>query len=231
MTIETKTCKNCQTQFIIESDDVAFYEKMDVPAPTWCPKCRMQRRMLFFNERTLFKGKCGLCDKEVITAHRPDAPHPVYCQPCWWSDAWDAAQYSRDYDFSRTFFEQFRELRDVVPLPSLNNIYTSNVNSEYCNTCSYVKNCYLCFNSDFSEDCAYTCYLEKSKLCYDVDHAILSERCYDSMGLFKCYGVKYCADLMECVNVQFSRDLKNCSDCFGCINLRSKQYCIFNKQY
>ncbi len=231
---EAKVCKKCKTDFIIESEDFAFYEKIGVPAPTLCPACRMQRRMYFFNERSLYRRTCGLCKKEVISAHRPDAPHPVFCQPCWWSDAWDplSPEYggSKEYDLSRTFFEQFRDLRDLFPLPAMNNIYTSNVNSEYVNMCSYLKNCYLCFNSDYNEDSSFSCYLEKSKWCYDVDHGYINEYCYDSIGLFKCYRVKYSANIEESMDVMFSRDLKNCSNCFGCVNLRGKQYCIFNEQ-
>ena len=35
---ETKTCQNCKNDFIIEPDDFSFYEKMKVPAPTFCPE-------------------------------------------------------------------------------------------------------------------------------------------------------------------------------------------------
>lgn len=228
--LSTRNCLSCKTDFEITSEDQAFYEKMQVPEPRLCPHCRMQRRMLFFNERSLYKRVCDLCKKEVISNHPPTAKHPVYCQPCWWSDGWDPTTYGRDYDFSRPFFEQFGELLEVVPLPALNTIYTSNVNSEYVNYCTYMKNCYLCFNSDFDEDSAFSCYLEQSKRCYDVDHGLLNELCYDSIGLYKSYNCKYSANLDECLNVLFSRDLKNCSNCFGCINLRSKQYCYFNEQ-
>jgi hypothetical protein len=227
---EQRACKNCSQDFSIEPADFEYYKKIDVPAPTWCPACRLQRRMLFFNERALYKRACDLCRKEVVSAHHPDAPHPIYCQPCWWSDQWDSLQYGREYDFSRPFFEQFKELRDSFPLPSLTNIYTSNVNSEYCNMTSYLKNCYLLFNADYTEESAFSCYLERSKQCYDTDHADLCELCYDCTGLFKCYGVKYSTYVMESVDVLFSRDLHNCSHCFGCINLRNKKYCIFNEQ-
>ena len=230
MQTETKPCKNCQQNFIIVPEDFSFYKKMDVPAPTLCPQCRMQRRMLFFNERALFKRKCGLCGKESVSSHRPDAPHPVYCQTCWWSDKWDPLVFGREYDPSRSFFEQLKELRDAVPLPSLNNIHTTNINSEYCNMTSYVKNSYLLFNSDFDEECSFGCYLEQSKRCYDVDDSDLCELCYDSVGLHKCYRVQYSVDLVECIDALFSRSLHNCSDCFGSINLRNKQYCIFNEQ-
>lgn len=229
--MEEKICKNCQTQFLIEPDDFTFYQKLDVPPPTLCPDCRMVRRMLFYNDRALFKRTCGLCGKEVISAHRPDALYPVYCQPCWWSDKWDPMQYGRDYDPSRSFFEQWRDLRDAVPIASLNNIYASNINSEYVNMSSYLKNCYLLFTSDFDEECAYGSYLEKSKRCYDVDHGLECELCYNCIGLYKCYRVRNSMDITESMDIMYSRSLRNCSYCFGCINLRGKSYCIFNEQY
>ncbi len=46
---ETKTCQNCKKEFQIEPEDFAFYEKINVPPPTFCPECRMIRRMMFLN--------------------------------------------------------------------------------------------------------------------------------------------------------------------------------------
>ena len=165
-----------------------------------------------------------------MTSHRPTSQHPVYCQPCWWSDKWDAADFGKDYDFSKPFFQQFRELRDTVPLSALNNIHASNVNSDYCNMTSYLKNCYLCFNTDYSEDSTFSTYLEKSKRCYDVDHGYEVELCYDTIGTYKSYRVMYSSGVVESMDILFSYELRNCKNCFGCINLRGKQYCFFNKQ-
>ena len=36
MTGEQKNCQNCKKDFVIEPDDFLFYEKMKVPAPTFC---------------------------------------------------------------------------------------------------------------------------------------------------------------------------------------------------
>ncbi len=38
---EVKICQNCQKEFVIEPEDFDFYQKIKVPAPTWCPKCRL----------------------------------------------------------------------------------------------------------------------------------------------------------------------------------------------
>ena len=40
---ENRICQNCKSEFIIEPEDFNFYEKIKVPAPTWCPECRMIR--------------------------------------------------------------------------------------------------------------------------------------------------------------------------------------------
>lgn len=61
---ETKNCQNCKKDFIIESDDFSFYEKIQVPPPTFCPECRLVRRLVTRNERTLYKRKCDLCEEE-----------------------------------------------------------------------------------------------------------------------------------------------------------------------
>ena len=119
MNSETRNCQNCKNQFTIEPDDFAFYEKIQVPAPTWCPECRMQRRFTYRNERSLIKRKCNLCGKNILTIYSIDSPIPIYCTECWWSDKWDPQSYGIDYNFNKDFFSQFEVLRDRLPRPSL----------------------------------------------------------------------------------------------------------------
>ena len=109
MNQETKKCQNCKKDFVIDQEDFNFYEKMDVPLPTFCPLCRAQRRMAFRNERTFYKRPCSMCNKDMISLYADNSPFPVYCHECWWSDKLDATSFGRDFDFSRPFFEQFKE--------------------------------------------------------------------------------------------------------------------------
>ena len=104
---ENKICQNCKKDFTIESDDFLFYEKMKVPAPTFCPHCRFVRRMIWRNERSLYKRKCDMCQKNIIAMYDDKVPFPVYCPECWRSDKWEAGEYTKDYDFSKSFFEQW----------------------------------------------------------------------------------------------------------------------------
>ncbi|MBI4239936.1 hypothetical protein HY620_03030 [Candidatus Uhrbacteria bacterium] len=227
---EIKTCQNCKHDFQIEPEDFAFYEKMKVPPPMWCPKCRLQRRMLFSNERTLYRSKCGLCKKDIITMYHSDSPFPVYCKSCWWSDNWDETSFGAEYDFSKTFFQQFAELKKKVP--RLNLVQEGNMEgSEYCNRATNNKNCYLCFRSTNNEECLYSHPIVESRDCVDCLAVSQCERAYRCIDCFKCYNVQFCQESQNCTDSTFLYDCRDCSNCFGCVNLRSKQYYIFNEPY
>ncbi|MCX6723080.1 MAG: hypothetical protein NT094_03350 [Candidatus Staskawiczbacteria bacterium] len=116
---ETRQCQNCKQDFIIEPDDFDFYEKMKVPAPTFCPECRLQRRLAWKNERSLYKVDCNLCGATVFAMHSKDAPFPIYCMDCWESDKWNAVSYGREYNFLKHFFAQLHDLYNKVPHKSL----------------------------------------------------------------------------------------------------------------
>ncbi len=119
MTTETRNCQNCKNQFTIEPGDFVFYEKFGVLAPKMCSLCRAQRRLAFRNERTLYKRRCDRCKKDVVSMYSPNKPYTVWCHDCWFSDDWDARDYGRPYDSSRSFFEQFKALWNEVPKVSL----------------------------------------------------------------------------------------------------------------
>ncbi len=230
MKSEEKQCQNCKQKFAIEPEDFDFYEKINVPPPTFCPDCRLQRRLVFRNELSLYKRKCDLCQKEIISMFRPDAPFTVYCPPCWYSDKWDPLSYGVDYDPSRPFLQQFYELMGRVPLNALNNFYDTLVNSDYTNFVSYLKNCYLLFNSDYNENCFYGVEIESSKDCYNNLAINSCELSANDVNCQKCQRTFYSIDCEASHNVWFSKNLSGCSNCFGCVNLRNKQYCMFNEQ-
>ena len=231
MSTETRNCQSCKKPFVIEPDDFGFYEKIKVPPPTWCPPCRMQRRMSWRGYKVLHKRKCDFTGDTVISVHPESAPLKVYRQDIWWSDKWDPKSYGKRYDFSRSFFEQYAELLRTVPLPSLYTEYSTMVQSEYCNAAATLKSCYLCFNFDQSEDCAYCDTGNSQKTCLDLSFSHGAELCYDSVGVNKCYQTFFSQNCEECQDIWFSQDLIGCSNCVGCINLRNKQYCILNEQY
>ncbi|MEK7512708.1 MAG: hypothetical protein AAB601_00735, partial [Patescibacteria group bacterium] len=228
---QTKKCQNCHQSFTIAPDDFLFYERLAVPPPTWCPRCRLQRRLGFKNERTLYKRTCDLCKRDVIAIFPAEAPFPVYCPECWFSDKWDALDYGQVYDPQRGFFEQFVELRNRVPKVSLYIDHPRTVGGTFMNLTGPVKNCYLIFLAEDDENCMYSYSLFHSKNAVDCTKTERATSCYELVNCQNCYRTVFSVDCRDCVDIAFSKNLANCSDCFGCANLRNKKFHIWNEPH
>ena len=139
MDSQSKNCQNCKIVIIIEPDDFKFYEKMKVPAPTFCPECRMMRRFVWTSGRILYRQKFD-SGGEGITFYPLGTPHKIYSQEKWWSDEWDPKLFGKEYDFKKSFFEQWLNLFREVPHPTLYTSHTTMINSPYCNGASDLKN-------------------------------------------------------------------------------------------
>ena len=224
-----KQCQNCKKEFKIESEDFSFYEKMQVPPPTFCHLCRAQRRLTYRNERKLFRVKDVFTGEDIFSLYPQESGKKVTTREQWFGDSWDATEHAREYNFSETFFKQFFELEKQIPIYNLNTTFL--VNSPYSGNSSYLKNCHLCFNSNGSDDCMYGNGVDSSKNCVDNSHVKNSELCYECFWLENCYQCYFTNMSESSRNLYFCRDCIGCNDCFGCTNLRQASYRIFNKQY
>jgi len=230
-TSSVQACQNCKKDFTIEPEDFNFYEKISVPPPTWCPECRMTRRLAFTNTWNVFWNKCALCGVKTLSMYPPNSQIKVYCQPCWWGDSWDGTEYAKDYDSTRPFLEQVKELRKIVPFPALQSSYTTLKNSEYCNHLGNCKNCYMIFWADYCESVYYSSILNGLRFSSDCIRGWDSELCYESIGFLKNYRTFFTDESANCIDVWFSRDCYGCTNCVGCVNLRNATNCIFNVKY
>ena len=223
-------CQNCKKDFIIESEDFNFYEKIKVPPPTFCPECRTIRRLCWRNEMSLYKRKCDAegHDENVITIYHPDEKLVVYDVKSWWGDKWNALSYGKKYDFSRPFFQQWKELRDSIPLQALSN--SNAKNSDYCNVAEDSKDSYMSSGSWRIEKTFYSNRIGAVKECSDLYVVHRSELCYEDMFCTDSYHLLYSFKCKNCVDSYFLYDCNGCIDCFGCTNLRNKSYCMWNEQ-
>lgn len=230
MSQENKICQNCKQNFVIEQEDFNFYEKIQVPPPSWCPECRQQRRYAWRNERTLYRRDCDLCGKSTVTIYSPNKKLKVYCLKCWWGDGWDPSGYARDFDFSRPFFEQYHELQKEVPRMAL--LSKNSINSDYTNHSGDNKNIYLSFCCFNCEDILYSTYVMKSRNCIDSSYIYDSgERLYECVDSRKTYHSQFGVLLENCVDCFYCYDCHGCNNCFLSSNLRNKNYVFKNKQY
>jgi hypothetical protein len=224
------TCQKCKKEFQILDEDKDFYNRLEVPIPTFCPECRLIRRMCFRNERTLYKRTCDAKGhgEGMISVFSPDKKQKVYCHSAWWGDSWDAMSYGKDYDNSLTFFSQLQSLWQEVPDIGLFN--TNPVNSEYCSITEGNKNCYLVIGGDFNEETMYSSFIFHSKECADCYSISKSEWNYQVLDSIQNYNLLYSQYCESCYDSAFLFNCKNCSNCFGCVNLNNGSYVWKNEQ-
>lgn len=232
-------CLQCKTPFSVSDQDLQFYDKISpvingkkypIPSPDHCPQCRVQRRMAWRNERTLYNRKCDLCQKSIISIYHPDTSHPVYCPSCFVSDQWDGLSYGRDYDFNTPFFSQFAALQKTVPATALHH-ERANDNCEYTNLTSDNKNCYLVFAAANNDLAFFTTYIQRCRDVADCFFIFDSELCYECIDCYQGYNLRYSQNCRNCSDSQFLVNCNNCKHCFACSNLSNQEYYIFNQPY
>ncbi len=222
------SCKQCTSPFEITDEDRQLLDKFEVPDPTFCPPCRSQRRLSWRNERNLYKRKCDLTGKNIVSIYSPDKPFKVYGLDAFYSDDWDGLTYGMDFDFSRPFFEQYKELQSKAPRIGL--IVTNNENCPYINQSWNCKNCHMCFDMGFSEDVMYSDMVYHSKNIMDSTMIRNSELSYSLVDSIKCYNSFWLQDCNNCNDAYFSYDCNQCSNIAFCYNLRNKKNYLFNEQ-
>jgi hypothetical protein len=96
------------------------------------------------------------------------------------------------------------------------------------------KNAYRCFDVKDGEDCRHCQRLSLGcKSCMDYNSwGDKAELVYQSSSCGDhAYNIRFCSN---CINVQscdYCFECTNSSDLFGCVGLKKKKHCIFNKQY
>ncbi|MBI5754082.1 hypothetical protein HZA40_03000 [Candidatus Peregrinibacteria bacterium] len=222
-------CLKCKQNFDIRDTDREFYKKFGAPEPRMCPECRLQHKLCFRNERSLYKRTSSKSGKAMISIYPADAKYQVYLPEEWWASDHDAIQYGQDFDFSRPFFEQFNELLLKVPRIGLFNINPTN--SDFCQQAYDNKNCYLSMVIEKCEDCMYVSHSNGLRDCYDCSFLHDCELCYQCLDSNKLYSCINTASCQNSSNLMFCYDCIGCHDCVGCYGLRNKSFYIMNEQY
>ncbi len=230
---QTKSCANCQKDFKIEAEDIEFYKKLQVPPPTLCPRCRLQRRL---GQRISFlpifyKKSCSVPghNEKIIAYYSEKNPVKVYDDEYYLSDQWEATKFAIEVNPEENFFEQYKKFALKVPHQSLFKDPQS-VNSDYVISGTQAKDCYYVTVPHFSEKVYYSSVALKCTDCIHIFNTQESEKCFNVIGSQKCYSCINSVESSNCLNSAFLYDCKNCSDCFMSSNLRNKQYYFKNKK-
>lgn len=227
---ETRNCQNCKNDFTIEEEDFVFYDRIKVPPPTFCSECRTARRLSWRNEMTLYKrpNNAPGHSEMLISLYPPSENLNTVDLKYWWSDEWDPFDFGSEYDFSKPFFQQWKDMYSKIPLQALSN--SNAVNSDYCNIAEDSKDSYLVSASWKIERSFYSNRVMEIKDSSDLYVVHNSELCYEDVICSSSYNLRYSVLCKSCVDSYFLYDCVGCTNCFGCTNLRNKSYCLWNEQ-
>ncbi|MEK7086037.1 MAG: hypothetical protein AAB953_03420 [Patescibacteria group bacterium] len=233
-----KTCRQCGVGFDLDDKDQRFHERIsakfgnktcEIPLPSFCSDCRVQRRQMFRNDRVFYNRKCDLSGKQFVSLFAPDSSCKVYHPDAWYSDKWNPMDFGREFDFNRPFFEQVDELMHDVPRLGIDIVNCEN--SYYCNFCSDNKDCYLDIAGEANRDSYFNLFVKHSKNAVDCTFVYNSELCYECINCYDCYNIQHSIYCENCSDCFFCFDLKGCRNCLFSSGLRSKEYYIFNKPH
>jgi len=188
------------------------------------------RRMNERNARKLYWRTCSKSGQRILSQYHPEHPFPVYAPEVWWSDTWDGLDHGREIDLLQPFFPQFKALKSVVPHQARFVIQGSMENSDFTNCAGFMKNCYLCFEVDYNEDCYYSNRVYHCKNMVDCSNCYESEICYESIDCTGCHRLFHSQDCQNCSESFFLKNCIGCKDCIGCINQRQKRFMIQSEQ-
>lgn len=234
----TRTCHwqgkhpHCEGDFPIEVEDIEFLKMLRVPPPNFCPTCRRMRRYTHLSTLQLFRIPCQAPGhtEEIISIFPPECPFPVYDYEYFTSDDFDPFAYGREYTDGSPL-DLLRDLRKQFPAPSFLNRDPSSINSEYSNGGRNVKNGYYVSACFGVSDAWYSHLVRNSQQIMDVARQSFCELVYESVAGERLYNVAYTYFSSSCTDSMFLFDCLSCSNCFGCTNLRNKQYYIWNKPH
>ncbi len=112
--------------------------------------------------------------------------------------------------------------------PANKNLRSENARGDDIEDCRDVEGCTI----NKSERCYYGFgMVSDGKDCVDFMSSSFVERCYNFVRTFHCADCRMTLACDGCIDVEYSELLTNCEHCFGCIGLKNKKFCIFNKQY
>lgn len=125
------------------------------------------------------------------------------------------------------YLKKYDEMRKTSIVKYVNIVNCENCQGDNLKNCKNVKKC---FSAIKVENSRYSLDQENGKNIYDSEggtYEWVIEANHTGFGsnCMACNSVLYSSFMYYCENCHNSRD------CFGCVGLRQKQYCVLNKQY
>lgn len=226
-----RVCEETGELFDITAEDIERCKRFQTLLPTTSFHARIRRLRSFVAGFDLFRRT--LPDgRVVISMYDPESSVPLLPQAEWYAARADGRlgeEYTHVYTPDRSFFDQWTEFSRRVPRPAI----FQDPQNERCDWVVYTfgsKDCYQTFGGGMNEHVLYSEQGVQCKHASDLTLCDETEWSYDCVHCPNCSHTFYSQQCERCVNVSFSLGCVSCRDCFGCTNLKGKQFCFLNEQ-
>jgi len=123
---------------------------------------------------------------------------------------------------------ELEKMKRVIPHRYMQSKQVENATGNYIYES---RNATDCFYTDRCEDVRYCVQVVDLKDCYDANYTEENELCYEYLGAYQNNRTLFSKFCNQTPGAFYSDSCFSSQNLFGCIGLRSKQYCILNKQY
>jgi len=80
---EIISCTTCDKKYKIASLEFDLLQKMNIPLPSRCLKCREKSLFDKLQMPRLYDRECMKCGKAIRTSYAPERPEIIYCEKCY----------------------------------------------------------------------------------------------------------------------------------------------------
>ncbi len=155
---------------------------------------------------------------------------------CWFNEQLTREEYMKrlaeintgDHTILRQYQQQFEELRGKAIRKAIDALHTETSSG---NVLRHTKNAKHCFQIMTGENLKYVEHVDHIDTIMDLFGSTGSSMAYEVSGLSHSQNVKFSVMLRTCNDAEYSTECNSCSYIFGCVGLKNKKFCIFNKQY
>ena len=199
-------------------------------------ECWWNSHYLFYSAKSskclnsYFLFNCFKCENCICCSNLADKKYYIF------NEEYSLEEYEKKKNelFKKWFSSLINEYNKLVNKSFTRHMFWySNENVSWDNI-FFSKNCNECYDSNHLEDCKYIYTAMETKNSQDIylfwNNLELS---YDSVFVwensYKIIFSYWCS--VNCSNLLYCYNLTSSSNCFWCIWLRNKSYCILNKQY
>lgn len=125
--------------------------------------------------------------------------------------------------------QAFEALKATKPKKYIQGDNNENVTGD---AISFSRDCRECYDTYKAERVMYAAWFYDGKDCMDYYAWGEAQQCYEAVGCGDgAYGCQFTSASFGLKECQYMDLCMYCSNCFGCVGLKKKQYCILNKQY